>query len=116
MLAMVAGVPSLVAASALLVRALPVGLINLPNKHYWLAPERRAATLEALASLMLAFAGALAVFLCFTHWLVVRAHAVQPPRLHEGWFFAGLAVFAALTLAWMFLLYRRFGRPPSAGK
>jgi hypothetical protein len=104
------GLPTLVASTTLLLRALPPQLINLPNKRHWLAPERRAATLEALASMSLRFAAALAIFLCFMHWLVVRANAVQPPRLAESWFFAGLAAFGAGTLAWLFLLYRRFGR------
>ena len=113
MLALVIVVPVLVASSALLARVLPVQLVNLPNKQYWLvAPERRAASLEALASLCLRFAVALAVFLCFVHWLVVRAHSVQPPRLEEAWFFAGLAAFAAATLVWVYGLFRRFRRVP----
>jgi uncharacterized membrane protein len=112
MLALVVGVPALVASSAQLVRVLPPQLINLPNRQYWLAPERRAATLEALASLTLRFAVALAVFLCFVHWLVIRANAVQPPRLPETWLFVGLAVFGAATLAWLVMLFRRFRRVP----
>ncbi len=110
MIALVVGVPALVASTTLLVRALPPQMINLPNRQHWLAPERRDATLDALASLSLRFAMALAVFLCFMRWLVVRAHAVQPPRLPEGLFFAGLAAFGLVTLAWLFLLFRRFGR------
>jgi len=112
MLALVVGVPGLVAATTLLVRVLPPQLVNLPHKRYWLAPERRAATLAALASMSLRLAISLAVFMGFMHWLVVRAHAVQPPRLQESWFFAGLAVFGTVTLALILLLYRRFGRMP----
>lgn len=112
MIAMVIGVPGLVASSIWLVRTLPPQLVNLPNKRYWLAPERRAATLEALASLSLRFAVALAVFLCFVHWLVVRANAVQPPTFPESWFFVGLAGFGVATLAWIVALFRRFGRVP----
>lgn len=112
MLAVVVGVPALVASTTQLVRILPPQMINLPNRQYWLAPERRAATLEALASLNLRFALALAVFLCFVHWLVVRANAVQPARLPETLFFVGLAAFGAATLAWLLVLFRRFGRVP----
>src|SRR5678816_209797 len=95
MLGLVILVPSLVAATNLLVRVLPPQFVNLPNKRYWLAPERRAASLEALGGLGLRFAIALAVFLCFVHWLVVQANTVQPPRLSEPWFLASLAVFGA---------------------
>lgn len=112
MLALVLGVPGLVASTTLLIRILPSQVVNLPNKQYWLAPERRAPTLEALASMSLRLAAALAVFMCFMHWLVVRANAVQPPRLQENWFVLGLLVFGAVTLTWLFLLYRRFGRVP----
>ena len=112
MLALVVLVPLLVASGALLVSVLPLRFINLPNKQYWLAPERRGETLEALESLSLRFAVVLTVFLCFVHWLVVRANSVQPPALPENWFFAGLAVFGAVTLAWVVNLFRRFGRIP----
>ena len=112
MLALVIAVPALVASSVLLVRVLPPQLVNLPNKRYWLAPERRAASLEALGALSLRFAVALAVFLCFVHWLVVRANAVQPPKLQEAWLYGGMAVFGIATLLWIFSLYRRFGRVP----
>jgi len=115
MLALVLIVPGLVAASTLVVRMLPPQLVNLPNKRYWLAPERRVASLEALGALGTRFALALALFLGYAHWLVVRANAVQPPRLSEPWFFAGLALFAIATLVWIVGLFRCFGRVPDPG-
>lgn len=111
MLAVVIAAPALVAALALLAHILPPQLINLPNRKYWLSPEQRAASLDALASLGLRLAAGLAVFLCFIHWLLVRANSRQPPALREEeWLFGGLAVFGAATLFWIFSLYRRFSR------
>lgn len=110
MLAMVIAVPGIIASSGLLVRLLPPRLINLPNKQYWLAPERLEASLESLTTLFIALAAALAVFLGYVHWLVMRANAVQPPRLDEAAFLSGLAVIGAFIAAWLILLYRRFGR------
>lgn len=110
MLALVVGVPALVAFSTRLLRVMPPQFVNLPHRQYWLAPERRAATFESLSSLTLWFAMALAVFLSYCHWLVVRAHATQPPELPEIWFFSGLGLFSAFTLAWACVLFRRFGR------
>ena len=112
MLAMVVAVPALIGFSGQLVRILPLQLINLPNKQYWLAPQRRAATLESLFSLGVPLALALAVFLCFVHWLVVHANAVQPARLSESSLFAGLAVFGVAMALWLVILFRRFGRVP----
>ena len=110
MLVMVVGVPLLVASTARIVRGLPIGLVNLPNREYWLAPERRADSLEALSSLNTAFALAVVLFLCFVHWLIVLSNAVQPARMPETTFFVGLAAFGAVVLVWLFFLFRRFGR------
>ena len=112
MLAVVIAVPALIGFSGQLVRVLPLQLVNLPNKQYWLAPQRRAATLESLSSLSVPFALALVVFLRFVHWLVVQANAVQPAKLPEGSLFAGLAVFGVATVLWLIVLFRRFGRVP----
>lgn len=112
MLAVVVAVPALIGFSGQLVRVLPLQLINLPNKQYWLAPQRRAATLESLSSLSVPLALALVVFLCFVHWLVVQANAVQPVKLRETSLFVGLAVFGVATVLWLVVLFRRFGRVP----
>src|SRR5664280_3627514 len=56
MLAVVVAAPALVGFSGQLVRVLPLQLVNLPNKQYWLAPQRRAATLESLSSMSVPFA------------------------------------------------------------
>jgi hypothetical protein len=112
MLTFVVAVPLLLALSARLVGVLPPRLINLPHREYWLAPQRRAATLDALSAMSVQFALVLAVFLCFVHWLVVRANAARPPRLEETPFIAGLALFGIITMARVLLLLRRFNRVP----
>lgn len=112
MLAVVVAVPALIAFSGHLMRVLPPQLINLPNKQYWLAPERRAATLESLSSMSLPFAIALVVFLCFVHWLVLNANAVQPAQLPEVPLFFGLALFGVATVLWLLALFRRFRHVP----
>ena len=112
MLAMVVAIPALIGFSGQLVRVVPLQLVNLPNKQYWLAPQRRAATLESLSSIGVPFALALVVFLCFVHWLVVQANAVQPARLSEGSLFVGLAVFGVAMVLWLVVFFRRFGRVP----
>ncbi len=112
MLTVVVVVPALVAFSGRLARALPPRLVNLPNRQYWLAPPRRAATLESLSSMSLTFACVLVLFLCFVHWLVAQANAVQPARLAEAPLFVGLAAFGVATVLWLLALLRRFGRVP----
>jgi uncharacterized membrane protein len=112
MLAMVVAVPALIGFSGQLVRVVPIQLVNLPNKQYWLAPQRRAATLESVSSIGVPFALALVVFLSFVHWLVVQANAVQPAKLSEGSLFVGLAVLGVAMVLWLVVFFRRFGRVP----
>lgn len=104
--------PLLVALSGQLVNVLPTRLINLPHREYWLAPQRRAATIASLSRLSVYFASALVVFLCFVHWLVVRANEAPVPRLEPVPMFVGLGLFLAGTAVWLIVLVRRFGRVP----
>ena len=105
-------VPLLIALSGRFASMLPIHLVNLPNRRYWLAPERRAATLASLSELSVYFASALLVFLCFVHWLVVRANESQPPHLESAPFLVGLALFVATTIVWLVVLLQRFRRVP----
>jgi uncharacterized membrane protein len=82
--------------------------VNLPNRDYWLAPERREATVRFLARQMSLFAWLLVVFLCYMQWLVVRANALTPPTLDSRAFFSGLVLFLVCTLFWIMRLLRRF--------
>lgn len=86
----------------------PDARVNLPNRDYWLAPERREATVRFLSRQMVLFAWLLVVFLCYTQWLVVRANALTPPMLDSRAFLTGLVLFLACTLFCIVRLARRF--------
>ena len=75
--------------------------INLPNKDYWLAPERRAKTIEFLRASVLWLGFMHVAFLCCVHWLIVLANRVQPAQLANGWFIGGSVVFLAALLIWL---------------
>ncbi|MBS0507889.1 MAG: hypothetical protein JSR53_10965 [Proteobacteria bacterium] len=106
------GLPLAIGVSARWLATLPDNLINLPHKAYWLAPERRARALAALTTHLERFSWALAVFLCYLHWLIVRGQVRPAPRLAQGPFLAGLLVFLGFVVVWLVLLYRRFRRIP----
>ena len=110
MLTLVITVPLLFGLSAKLATVLPVGLVNLPNREFWLATGRRPQTLQSLVRLCVPYALGVAVFLCFVHWLVVQANASEPVQLSSPALLAGLAVFGIGTLAWVLALRRRFSR------
>lgn len=86
--------------------------INVPNRDYWLAPERRAETVARLQGVMRRIGFLLTGMLVYTHWLVVEANAATPPRLDNTWFLAGLAVFVLATLGFVLGLILHFARLP----
>jgi serine/threonine-protein kinase len=100
----------IVAMVGVLPRLFPAA-VNVPNRAYWLAPERRTAS----AAYLLAHACLLGVLLeamiAGVHALLLEANAASPPRLATGAFLALLAAFLALVLVWIVALLRRFRRP-----
>ena len=86
--------------------------IRLPNKEYWLAPERQMETIEFLRQHMARFGSMLVVFLCYIHWLVVRANTAAPPSMPAPWAMGGIGVFVVCALVWSIALLRRFRRVP----
>ena len=90
---------------------LPGARINLPHRDYWLAAERRAETIEYLQRHSVRFGCTLLAFLCYVHWLVVRANAATPPGLAAAWFVGGLVAFLAVMLVWTIALFMRFRLP-----
>ena len=95
-------------------RALPVRLINLPNREYWLAPERRDAALEYLGTFLEWVSAGMVVFFLFVYELVFRANA-EHSGLANGPFMAGFATFMVLMVVSLIALYRRFAMPKAAG-
>ena len=89
----------------------PSSLINLPNKNYWLAPERRAQSMAILEKYMTAFWSATLIFLICTMDLAFGVNLGRNQALGE-WFFLLLAAFILFTLAWTVSLIMRFARRP----
>ena len=87
--------------------------INLPNREYWLTPERRAETISYLQRHLENVGTTLIVFLCYVHWLVVRANTLQPPRLSTSAIIVGVAAFLLFALVSSVRLLWHFRRPPA---
>jgi len=85
---------------------------GIPNRNYWLAPERRGATLSALASHGFWLGCLLVVFLTAIHLLTVEANAVTPARLSESTLIGVMAGFAVGILLWVLALWARFRDAP----
>jgi hypothetical protein len=95
-----------------LIKSLPLDLISLPNKEYWLSPEHRPGTLAFLNS-HLAWLGCMLLFVeIFAFEFSIRAN-LQPDKRFDsaslGYVLAGMGVF---LIVWMARLLARFGKPP----
>jgi hypothetical protein len=112
MLFITVAVPLLLALGHSVVRLVPPHRVSLPNRDYWLAPERAAETFAFLRRHGMLMSAFLAAFLCYVHWLVVRANALHPPRLSESWFIAGLVVFLLTLAVWLRVFVAHFRRRP----
>jgi len=93
--------------------AFPDRWINLPNKAYWLAPERRPEAQARLARAMVEFGTALLLFMLVVSALVIKANLSDPVRLDEKPFLGALALFLVFTVFWLVRLYRTFRIPES---
>ena len=108
MIAFVIGLPALMVFVTGHVLGSSKARINLPNRDYWLAPERYAETIAFLRAGLKWFGVLLVTFLCYVHWLVVVANSVQPAQLSEPQFFGGLAAFFVALLIWLKVLLGHF--------
>ena len=93
-----------------MIAAMPIFLINLPNKGFWLAPERREETFGYLQMHMAWFGCALLAFLLFVMELVFRANLQRPPRLNSATFILALVAFLLYAAISTFRLIFRFAR------
>ena len=83
-IATTAFVAALIQGIALLQSRLPTQLVNLPNRDYWLAPERRAMTDAWIRNLVLAIGCLLMLFFMALFRQVYLANLAATPRLTGG--------------------------------
>ena len=110
------GTGLLFAALPALLRRTSGRTMNLPHKAYWLAPERRESTLDALARWMGWFGVGTGLLVLAAFELTYRANAAalapETARLEGSLFWALMALYTVGTLAGIVALFRRFGPPP----
>jgi len=84
---------------------------NLPNRDYWLAPQRIADTRSFLVAHGVWFGTLLAGLMCFMHRLLLEANRQIPPTLSNQAFFVGLLAFTVCMAVWLGAMLLRFRRP-----
>jgi uncharacterized membrane protein len=85
--------------------------MKLPNRDYWLAPERIAQTRALLVAHGVWFGCLMVAMVCYMHWLVLVAHRSVPPHLSNQLVMGGLLVFMGIAIGWVIGLLRAFRLP-----
>ena len=95
-------------ASGLLLRKTPPGLVNIPNRDYWLSPERRHETVAFLSNQVVWIEAITLAFLIAIAQLVFKENLGDaPPRL-SGDFWYVLAAFVGATVWFTVRIILRF--------
>ena len=89
----------------------PDAKFNLPNKDYWLAPERRAETFAYFGSFFAWYGCAFLFVEVFAMGLAMRANFDTPPHLPTGPIVSVLVGFVLYNIAAVAVIYRRFSKP-----
>ena len=94
-----------------LTRVLPASLVNMPNRQFWLAPERRAGTVRVLSA-MTQEVGLLAlVMVVALQQIAFQANLGPHPTLPGAIFWPVFVAFNVYVVAWLVRFYRRFRLP-----
>jgi len=93
-----------------LIGSLPPSMINVPNKEFWLAPERRDQTVGFFKVQFAWFGCAFMAFLLVVNELVFAANQTSPRHLNGSHFTAALVAFLAFVGTWTARLIVYFSR------
>jgi uncharacterized membrane protein len=91
-----------------LIAKLPPQMINIPNRMYWLSPDRIDETKQILQAYLLILASKLCCFMAVIFWLIVQAHLHNPPQLSTHHLMVATGVFVLMTIFWSLRLSARF--------
>ena len=110
MLAFGLAFPLFVVLLCYLTRFLPSGLVNIPRRDYWLAPERRNETSDYLVRHSLWFACLAVCFVIGIQYSIVQANRLTPPHLSTPILLSVAGSFLAGTAVWVVVLFHHFRR------
>ena len=99
------------AAMGPLLSRIPESMVNLPNRGYWFAPERKAETVRVLSEYMLWMGSAtLVLFLAIMH-ITVEANIGVDPGIGPPWLIIGS--YLGFTVLWCIAFFLRFAGKPN---
>jgi len=85
---------------AWMTRHLPARYINIPRREYWLAPERRATTVDYICAWLTVLQCLLLLFFAMSDYFIILANRVDPPRISTNTVLLQAVGFLIALLAW----------------
>jgi uncharacterized membrane protein len=98
MLGFQCGMPLFILAMGKLASRMPESMLNIPDKAYWMHPDRKADALQVSANYLAWIAVLVAVFITVLNHLTFFANRDSAP-LRLGWFAAAMTLFLLAVLA-----------------
>lgn len=89
-----------------LIGKMPSALVNMPNKEFWFAVERRAETISVIRHFFEWFSAALLAFFIGVNQLVFRANLTGENLSSSSWLILG--AFLVFVVVWLIKFVKRF--------
>jgi len=89
---------------------LPDKLLSLPNRQYWLAPERRVETKRYIFRQMLWCTSLTVCFLIGLNYSIVHANKRAPVQLYDWPLITTMAFYFVGLFVWILIFSRHFKR------
>lgn len=95
----------------LILKKTPIKFINMPNKQYWLAPERIDHTVTIVSNMLYRIGAALNIFFIVLGFIGFRANLFEEVRLDNTVVYILLGIFSIFTIGWLIKFYSQFKKP-----
>ena len=95
-----------------LIKVVPTSMINIPNREYWLADERREQTLDESESMMAWISAATAIFLMVIFYLTFDANVGEKKGLNTSATWICSIVYMVWLLVFCVMRLKKYFRVP----
>ena len=92
---------------------LPVSMVNIPHREYWLHEDRAAETMNYLRGMLAWITAATALLMVFVFQLSIQANLADEPKLPMVQFSIVLGVYLLLITAIVIRMVLRFSKVPA---
>ncbi len=104
------GISWFLACIGLVSRFIPTSFINLPNRDYWLSPERKHQTCLYMSRQMIWFGCIMVLFFAGIQYSIVKANQSSPVKMpNELFWFLFVGFLVAITI-WTIALIQHFSK------